>query len=381
MYGKKASIIVLLWSSVALSGLSVAADSQQRETIKLWEDITPALEQALERQDSHDTLPDNAWFSADKTSNSADLSALLDEAVTVLIDPGGHGTNYRAKIRDLERAIQQNQQDIAALRRARISAPETALWQQSAADIDQDIANTEQRIEQFTARIAEYKRQFALELRALGLDISDEQLDFLLSTVIGDDIIGLGVAFDNVKSLTGQLEQLLVDSGEDLSTARRYYGMYTVLLGALEHVHGSLLGQVQRYLNELDSIEERTHTLLNQSRNLRRNADRHQHTLAANIEAQKLTLRTAKLYRQYLNSQAKDVADSRQRLARDIAVARNTYETVKVSGELVQMVHAGQNLLESLFARDVPAMFSFQNLELKREFEKLSVRLREAEPQ
>ena len=211
--------------------------------------------------------------------------------------------------------------------------------------------------------------------------MSDEQLDFLLSTVIGDDIVGLSVAFDNVKVLTVQLEQLLVDSGEDTATARRYYGLYTVLLAALERLHQGLLSSIQGYLNELDQIQERTSTLLVESKALRQKDSRHQRTLAANIEAQQLTLRTAKLYRDYLISQAKDINQSKQRLAHDIAVARNTYETVKVSGELVRLVQAGQTLLETLFSRDVPTMFTFQNLEMKREFEKLTLRLRETERQ
>jgi hypothetical protein len=241
------------------------------------------------------------------------------------------------------------------------------------------IRESQQRIGDMQQRIQMIKQEFVTKLRELGLVISDEQLDFLLSTVIGDDLVAVSLAFDNVKAITEQLEQLLVDSGEDLPTARRYYGMYTILLTALEHMHTDLLSTIEHYLQQLDSIVEKTRTLMASSKSLKRTSDRHQSTLDANIEAQQLTLRTAKLYRNYLLDQAKDINASRKQLAHDLAVARNTYETVKVSGELIAMVRSGQQLLELLFNRDVPTMFTFRNLEMKREFEKLTLQLRENE--
>lgn len=347
------------------------------DPVRLWQDVTPKLEQALAHEEIHDSLPEDAWFGPDQTSNQASINELLDQAVAVLAAPGGK--DYRAEIRALERAVGDAGTRIADLRRQRVTAPESALWSETTADIDDEIADWRERIAELRGEIDALKHAFAEELRGIGLDISDEQLEFLLSTVIGEDIIALGVAFDSVKAVTAQLEQLLVDSGEDLLAARRYYGMYALLLGALGRLHDTLLGEVRRYLGEIDRIEERAGSLLQQSRDLSRASERHRRTLAANIEAQKLTLQTAKLYRDYLTRQARGVAQSRQRLAQDIAVAQNTYETVKVSGDLVRMVHSGQTMLETLLSREAPVMFTFQNLEMKREFEKLTLKLREGE--
>ena len=189
----------------------------------------------------------------------------------------------------------------------------------------------------------------------------------------------MSVAFDNVKAVTEQLEQLLVDSGESLPSARRYYGMYTILLTALDRMHDELLATIGHYHQQLDTVVEKTRSLMAKSESLRRHNDRHQRTLTANIEAQRLTLSTAKTYQNYLNKQARHIVKSQQRLSHDIAVARNTFDTVTVSGELIQLVHSGEQSLELLFSRQAPTMFTFQNLELKREFEKLTNRLRATE--
>jgi hypothetical protein len=100
--------------------------------------------------------------------------------------------------------------------------------------------------------------------------------------------------------------------------------------------------------------------------------------LDANLEAQQLTIEAAGVYRDYLKQQA---ARCRARVAlqEDIATAWNTYETVRVSGELVDLVKSSQQLLDGLLDRQVPALRPFQNLEMQREFAKLTEQLRAAE--
>jgi hypothetical protein len=342
---------------------------------QLWEGLVPQLESIVDLQERHEQLPDSAWLGPDKASNENDINRLLDEAVLLLGNT--ESQRYRQQINDLKIAIVELEKAIASAKRQRVTAPQEGLWQTTVADYDRQIASHQHQIEAYQQQIVDLQRQFAAALRQSGLAISDEQLDFLLSTVIGDDLIGMGMAFDHVKDIIAQLELLLVDSGEDLAAARRYYGIYTVLLRVLVRMHQQLLDTVAHYQQQLQAIDQKTRSLLQDSKRLQRGAERHQAVLAANIEAQRLTLRSAKLYQDYLREQAVDVARSQQALQRDLAVANNTYETVKVSGELVQLMQSGQHLLEQLFSRQTPTLFSFQNLELKREFEKLTSRLQQ----
>jgi len=341
----------------------------------LWEDLMPRLENIVDLQERHEQLPDSAWLGPDKSSNENDINRLLDEAVNLL--GNNDSQRYRRQISELKTAIAGLEREISAARRQRVTAPQEGLWQTTVADYKRQIEGHQRQIAAYQQQIADLKQQFAEALRQSGLAISDEQLDFLMSTVIGDDLIGMGMAFDHVKDMIAQLELLLVESGENLTAARRYYGIYTVLLRVLVRMHQQLLDTVAHYQQQLTTIDQKTRALLQESRRLQRGAERHQAVLAANIEAQRLTLRSAKLYQDYLRDQASDVARSQQELQRDLAVARNTYETVKVSGELVQLMQSGQHLLDQLFSRQVPTLFSFQNLELKREFEKLTSRLQQ----
>jgi hypothetical protein len=103
---------------------------------------------------------------------------------------------------------------------------------------------------------------------------------------------------------------------------------------------------------------------------------RNRDVLSANLRAQSLTLEAAKLYRRYLEEQRVDLAMAKKKLAPDLAAARNTYETVKVSSELIAMMKSGQNLFDTLKSLQIPELRVFENLEMKKEFQKLTVQMK-----
>jgi hypothetical protein len=164
-----------------------------------------------------------------------------------------------------------------------------------------------------------------------------------------------------------------------MQSARRYYGMYVVLLRALNRMHLDVEQAIeQRYIPQINDIAKRAAALSDETRNLAREHPEKAAVLQANLEAQRLTIEAAGVYRDYLKQQAAQVRGARVALEEDIATAWNTYETVRVSGELVDLVKSSQQLLEGLLDRQVPALRPFQNLEMQREFAKLTEQLRAA---
>lgn len=245
------------------------------------------------------------------------------------------------------------------------------------ADYDRLIATREGDIARLNREMTGVRDEFARELRGMGLELSDEQVEFLLSTVVGDNLVDLGILFDNVKSITLQLERLLAESGEDLQSARRYYGLYVVLLQALQRMHLQIEEAIgERYLPQIDGIVAQAEALSGETRRLLHLSPDKQALLTSNLEAQRLTVQAAGVYRSYLAEQRRQVSTAREGLERDIAAARNTYETVRVSGELVVLVKSSQRLLEGLMNRQIPALRPFENLEMQREFQKLTQQLR-----
>lgn len=339
---------------------------------RLWQELMPRLDEILALQDRQPQLPESAWLGEDQTSNAARIDALLDEAAGILV-----GNNaLRSEVRELARAMAENRRAITELNRRKIAAPSDSLWRQTVQDIDDEIAERERALKRQRVELERVRRATAAELRALGLEIDEEGLDFLLSTVVGDDVVDMTLAFEQVRRLTEQLQALTTEGREDLPTARRYYGMYTVMLEVLDHMNATLIDHIERdYLPRIAAIGDRARQLRRQTQALQ--AKNPSTVLQANLEAQELTIDAAGRYADYLRRQRQQLATSRQRLSHDLAVARNTYETVKVSGELVALMRDSQALLDSLFRLQVPTLRAFENREMKREFQRLTWSLRE----
>jgi hypothetical protein len=57
-------------------------------------------------------------------------------------------------------------------------------------------------------------------------------------------------------------------------------------------------------------------------------------------------------------------------------VILNTYSTVKVSGELVNLLRSSSKSFDDLFNIQPPDLLVFQNLQMKEEFSALTTKLR-----
>lgn len=342
---------------------------------RIWDRLLPKLEKTLELEERQDGLPPRAWIGPDRTSNQEAISALLDEAVDIL--SGSDLQGLRGRIRTLQSEIAAARADIAEYRRERVTAPSESLLRRTASDLERAIAAREADIARMQEELAAVEAQFAQGLRDLGLELEDGQVEALLSTVVGDNLVDLGVVFDNVRAVTLQLEGLVAESGEDVESARRYYGMYVVLLKALDHMHRTVEEAISgHYLPRIDAIVERTRALSAETRVLADASPDKADLLEANLEAQRLTLRAAGVYRRYLVEQGQQVRAARVALAADIAAAWNTYETVRVSGELIALVKSSRRLLQGLLDRQVPALRTFESLEMRRELDNLTAQLR-----
>ncbi len=362
-------------SRVLSDARSTLAANQPDHFSQLWRDTIPKLDQSLELHEMRRDLPQRAWFQRDQRDVERTIQSLLDDTVAALmVSPV---QQHRDQIAQLEQAIERSRNEITEYRRERVSAPSQSMVKRTVADYDRLIEDRRRQIREHEQQLALIKRQFAGELRQMGLELSDEQVEFLLATVVGDNMIDLGIVFDNVKAITAQLEQLVEDSGEDLASARRYYGLYVILLRALKQMHLDVEQTIDTvYIPQINAIADHAHSLKQQTQQLKKSQPHQTQVLATNLQAQQLTIEAATTYRNYLEQQAQQVRLARQSLQQDLEVAWNTYETVRVSGELVALVKSSQNLLNGLLDRQIPTLRPFQNLEMQREFAKLTDQLR-----
>ncbi len=349
--------------------------AEQARLAAIWDALVPKLDETLAQVEAAQRLPESSWFGRDRRSAQSEIDALLDEATEILAH--SPSDQVRARIQELETEIRALQHQNDAYREKRVAAPHDSLWRKTVDEYDRAIADNTARIAALRRELDREKARYARMLHGLGLEITPAELDVLLSSVVGDDLIRMAVVFDNVKQVTAQLERLMAESGERMASARRYYGMYTVLLRILVHMHQVASTKIRdRYLPRIDAIVHRTQTLNRETRALLRQAPHDRRILEANLEAQALTLEAARHYRKYLQEEQDEIGKRLAGLRKDLQVATNTYETVKVSGELLALMRASRESLAALSRMEMPKLRGFQNRQLRAEFQRLTEQLR-----
>lgn len=346
----------------------------QEQFAKVWEEAYPRLDDLLAEKERHKDLPESKWFGEDQKSHQKEIDALLQEAVKIL---GLSAVSEDVQvIKNLENTISQKRRQMAEYQTKKISRPGKAKsYDDKIADLKGDIAENKTQIKQHKANIAQH-------MQKTGVYLSEAQLDVLMTSVVGDDVIAMSVVFDNVKQISNHLAQLMIDNGEDLEFARKHYGMYAVLLEVVITMQQNFIDRiVQNYLPKLEKIRTDNQRLQQKTQNmLMRETDAlRRSNLQISIQAQKLTSNTLNLYRQQLTRQANQVLKAQGALKKDYDVALIRYQTVRISGELVTLIRASNQQFSSLANLQLPELVPFENMAMRAEFEKLTTELRQAE--
>lgn len=337
----------------------------------------------MQRQERHEHLPKRSWFiGEDQESNQASMDRILDEAIAVLAVSDIN--EPRLKMKKLDESIAEAQRRIDEYRQAKITAPANTTFGlnslpglRTKKGYEDLIAEEQENIHAWRQEQKVIREEFRTQASVIGLHLSDEALGALLDSVSGDDMITMGVVFQNVKSVTLTLEQLTNESGESLDAAQRYYGMYLVLLKTLDRMQKTFMYNVAKdYEPQLKKfIMEAEDTILEAERAIKKKAGDYS-VLSRNIESNRLTIQAAKLYIQYLEQQKAMIKKRNEELEHNLVTAQNTYRTVAVSRSVATFLHNGRETFTHLMNMTMPELRVFENEALRREFQALTQRMK-----
>ena len=346
-----------------------------------FHEVYPVLDETLELVDKHRELPESSWFSSDQESNNEDIDELLEDAVAALdLDST---VAFRDAMKLNRTRMKSAQQKIAEYRRLRFKAPveatfglETLPYFITKKGYDQKIEEEQDHIEQYKESIESLKREFRAEINQLGLSIPADEFDFLLETVTGDDYLSMQLSFKAIASITRKLEQLTEESGEDVETARRYYGMYVVLLKVLDKTQKLFIQDIDDvHIPKIARLVEVARDNITEAQRAIANGG-DVHILAKNVESNEVTIEALKLYRQFLDEQKEAVIKLNESLKSDLITATNTYHTVSLASEVTSLLRSGAKRFEGVKSLEVPHMLEFENRAVRNEFMKLTQKLR-----
>lgn len=320
-------------------------------------------------------------FAETREDRDRKVQALLDSALELVTDVPVVAT--QKKVEGLRRNIRDLEDQIAKAREKQLVAPKDAVLAGVLTDtvdsLEAQIVDKRKRIDLNRAEIKAAKSEISSGLSNAGLQMSQEQVDLLLDSVLSGDLVRLMAVFNAAKVIDQQLAKLMAASGENLNAARKYFAMHAALFALLVHTQDQTIAKIDTaYLPKLDAIladvtaaRQRTSQLLKEE-----NRPDQKRALEGNREAQRIAEEAAKNYKRYLQQQREQIAKARIKAAHDLRIADNTYETVEASVQLRNLMRDSIQSFDALQKLEAPTFDQlFRNEELRREFENLTRKL------
>ncbi len=352
-------------------------DEQDERFRQMWSQLFSEMQEGVQLVDKIKQAPESRFFGEDKKSLKTELDEILDKMVVLLEDENIN--DYRYKIAEIDDYIATSKANIARYREQKITAPRTHIVKTTKEAYDKKIAQEQENIklyQQESQRIKTYLRE---RLQDMGIDLTQEQVEVLLSRVDGDDIIQMSVVFDVLKKITQRLMQLTRESGEAIQQARKYYGMHVVLLEMVNYMQDKYMEQVDTiYVPKINTIINKTLATRNtaQARLKEETSPGRKSIYQKNIQAQTLTLKAARLYKENLQQQKEKVLSAQKVIKKDLQLAQNTYDTVELSADLLSVLKTSQHSFEVLMNLQMPEIVPFENSQMKNKYRELSESLK-----
>lgn len=353
----------------------------------LWEKTAPELEKALaiyDKKESAET-PSSTWipFRTSKESCQKDLDTILDAVLAILGTCGAAG--YRTRVRTLQADVAAAKARIGDYREKMLSAPvETSqnfvegLIVSSKEALKDQIADENDRIAEKTQEIEGLKVGFREHLKHIDINVSQETADSFLLPV-EDNIVAMAAVISNIGRLTELLQHLVDQNREAPSETKRYYGMYVLLVFAVDRIQTHFVNEIdEKYIPRLTGYasEARLH-IDDANSQLSRGGPLEQ--LRANIAANRKSIDACQLMAETLKSHRQAVLNENRAVRILAAAAVNSYRTVCLSFNVAELIGYCESAFRALRELRLPPLRTFQSVQLNDEMQRLAERMVEKE--
>ncbi|MEM9942859.1 MAG: hypothetical protein AAF939_14945 [Planctomycetota bacterium] len=375
-------LVAVPFSATAYGQSDEVARQESEEIGQFFEQAHSALDQALEIFDDAQKRPaekDLAFYdflSRTKESQEVKVEGYLDAAGEAL--GISSISNRRIKIAQMRKQIADSQKNISIYRRKKVSAPDRTYnpLVVTKSGYDTKIEEAEEKIRVVTDAIAVEKESLVEDLNRIGMELDPESVDHLLESITGDEFVRVSIIFDNAKQFAAELERLTNETGEDLETAKKYYGIYLMLLKTVYQLQDKFVENVDKeYYPKLDEFAQQAQNNIREAkRAIEAGGDRN--VLQNNIASNQLTYDAAIFYKNSLTHQKHQMMTAQLETKKNILTATNTYKTVALSRDVAALLATSRRAFDSISGLSVPDLRPFKNQKVRDAFSQMTEELR-----
>ena len=357
-------------------------EQERRDTSRFFEQAHDSLSEALDMFDDKGGLKESKdiafydFLSRSQEVQQTKIESYLDAASEAL--GISSISDQRQLVAESRQKIAEAQKNLTIYERKKISAPEKSYNPLTVTreGYEKKIASTKEQITQFESEIEDEKQKLVGQLKKIGLELEADQIDILLESITGDEFIRVSIIFDNAKNFALELEELTEKTGEDLDAAKRYYGVYLMLLKTVDRLQNKFIDNVDdEYYPKLDAYAQKAQdNIAEAERAIAAGGDAN--ILNNNIESNQITYDAVMLYKTGLAHQKHQMMDANLECRRNILTAVNTYKTVALSKDVASLLATSRRAFDAITNLSVPDLKPFENLKVKEAFVEITKDLR-----
>lgn len=337
-----------------------------------WSKLSKWCAETIELQSGLSNLPDKRWLGKDKRDQYQRINKQIMEIRKLLLT-----TDSQKIMQDIDRLderIADVDEETRKLRELCVIYPEK---QEKIGKKLDKLYNKRGKLSQKRKQAAQIVFQ---ELNALGLHISGETAEQCLFTVNMGDLIDNTIVAKGVGTVVENLGELM-KSG-DMAAARRYYGMYVVMVTVQkacfdDYLEKSRHGEWRRKLSQIrDEAETLTVEAATAMMDDSFTAEQ-QEVYSKNYYLSAQMVDAVDAYERVLDAHEAIIAQKAEAAAKMLSVAQNSFSTISLAGDFISLINANQDSFDSLMELRLPPLELFNDSSLHTEFLALTKKLKE----
>ena len=348
-------------------------ESKKEHMNTLWDALLPELEKGLEYTDKLEEAPESAWITSDKKDIQQDIDKVFDKIIDTLIEDDF--LSYKKEMNTLQQDIVSNKNTIAFYREKKISAPIQSKIKTTKSEYAKKIEALKEENKNSKIRMGQIKQKLIQQFSDIGVNLTPEQINVLLTRVDGDDIIQMALMMDVLKHITQQIMILMKENNEELTYAKKYYGLHLVTLELVVYIQQKYIDKVEyQYIPKIDTIRFEAQKMVAETKKLASSdmSERRRAVYEKNEKTQELTAHVAELYKQDLVTSKISMENAQKITKKNLQLARNTYKTVVLSADLYELISESQLMFSEVSKIQVPNIVPFENMQIEKKYYELT---------
>ena len=338
--------------------------------LAVWDDLVDTFDEIIILKSEKNDAPSISLFGKSKKDYDEKIELIFQTVASLINDP--ELENDRKTLQILKNKILKSQEESSNL-----SAKSVLASGKERKELENLANKYKKESQEYKNSKVDLIRGVRVRLKLYGLDLNKDQVEVLLSRVDAGDIIGMTTSFSVIAELTKQFSDATIASGENLQVAKKYYGMHVILLELQMHIQKNYINRLRNvYLVRANDIRVENKLLIDETSKLIDDAEgTYLNIYKNNLESQKYTLKVLGLYEEILRKDLLKIETGLKRVNDNYLVSLNTFQTVTVAADLASLMAENSNLFNEVMSIQVPELIPFENLQMQKEFEALTLQL------